>query len=932
MQLVCRPIESLKIRHLIPVPAILLLFLPSFLFAQAENSNYFKCDSLHKAGAYEASIPYCLNALTAGKQNAEDGDTTELYSAMMLAYAYHTGNRIAEAIDLYKTYADFCLEKFGYNENYIWLAQQLTDAAIAIKDHDLIIQSSNEVIKSRIQVNGEDDPGLVYYYYSAAEEYLLGGEYANAQKYYHRAGDIYKMTVDTPDAQYARILVELSSVYLTVGKYRECIETNKEALRIIGDDTTQYAIISDACQLLSWGYYRLDSVETALTYVQKIIALSAYQEPLAKASTLVSASLFIVNTDITYGQHIAKEVHLDSVLYQALAIYDSLQPDAIFINNVYLAMGLFYTAEMQYDSSAVYYKRSSDLIAATYGKTNIIYLNAITSLANMYEAGGNITAAAAQFDTLLYYSKQFLRSNFIFLSESEQESILSAFNTNRNMAVAFYNRNASVLPGRAAVYYDLELFMKGILLQNITALRNSILEGSDADAIDAFNNWISLKKQIASAAINNQKVPEDIIKKEEALELQLREDHALPEEKEITWKDVQKQLKEEEAAVEFLHFTDGSREMYFADILRKDLPAPVCIQLFSSDSIAFLNKRPGETKESYIQRIYTYPDPAFSDDTLYNDGDQLYKMIWEPLEPWLSAVKTIYVSPSGLLHQIAFNAIASDNTVLLIDRFDLIKVNSTKFLTGEQHEKKYKDFQLVGGIHYSGDRSSGNDQPAGDGRTNYWNPLPGTLTEVMEIESEIRAGKKTATIISGDAATELYFKNPENTKTDVMHFATHGFAYDNSTAAAVAGGGSRFKQSQNPLIRTGLVLSGGNDSWNLSFIENSENDGILTAYEISNMHLSDVSLVVLSACETGLGEVKGSEGVYGLQRAFKMAGVQNLIISLWQVPDNYTAELMSLFYAMLVETNDPQKALRMAQLQMKKKTGVYDWAAFVLIE
>jgi CHAT domain-containing protein len=106
----------------------------------------------------------------------------------------------------------------------------------------------------------------------------------------------------------------------------------------------------------------------------------------------------------------------------------------------------------------------------------------------------------------------------------------------------------------------------------------------------------------------------------------------------------------------------------------------------------------------------------------------------------------------------------------------------------------------------------------------------------------------------------------------------------------------------------------------------------LTALEVSNLNLTGVQLIVLSACETGLGEIKGSEGVYGLQRAFKAAGVQQLIMSLWQVPDKETQEFMNQFYLELLKSGNTQQAFKATQQTMKAHLDPYYWGAFVLVE
>ncbi len=133
-------------------------------------------------------------------------------------------------------------------------------------------------------------------------------------------------------------------------------------------------------------------------------------------------------------------------------------------------------------------------------------------------------------------------------------------------------------------------------------------------------------------------------------------------------------------------------------------------------------------------------------------------------------------------------------------------------------------------------------------------------------------------------------------------------------------------------MRGGIIMAGANKVWGGVAPVAGKEDGIVTAYEISNLDLGNTELVVLSACETALGDIRGTEGVFGLQRAFKLAGVQNMILSLWQVPDKETAELMNVFYNNKLKGMATYEAFNQAQDIMRKKYPPYYWAAFVLIE
>ena len=194
------------------------------------------------------------------------------------------------------------------------------------------------------------------------------------------------------------------------------------------------------------------------------------------------------------------------------------------------------------------------------------------------------------------------------------------------------------------------------------------------------------------------------------------------------------------------------------------------------------------------------------------------------------------------------------------------------------------------------------------------------------------------------AASEENFKKTSS-DCNILHLATHGFFYpsieekekDTSDYNFVSRGGRsgfgvyQFVMNKNPLMRSGLVLAGANDVWQDYNPENNE-DGVLTAEEVASVDLRKAQIVVLSACETGLGDIKGTEGVYGLQRAFKMAGAKFLIMSLWEVPDKETEEFMTTFYSKLLKLKDIKQAFNQTQKEMRAKYDPYYWAAFVLIE
>jgi CHAT domain-containing protein len=218
-----------------------------------------------------------------------------------------------------------------------------------------------------------------------------------------------------------------------------------------------------------------------------------------------------------------------------------------------------------------------------------------------------------------------------------------------------------------------------------------------------------------------------------------------------------------------------------------------------------------------------------------------------------------------------------------------------------------------------------------------WPPLPGTKQEINSIDFIFRQAGIHNALFTDSFATEQIFKSQNGKSAELLHIATHGFFFPaQASSNPINKDDSQLPDLssllQNSMIRSGLVLAGGNKAWTGNLQTEYGEDGILTAYEIAQMDLSNTNLVVLSACETALGDIAGDEGVIGLQRAFRIAGVKQLMLSLWQVPDKETIELMVKFYSNLFAGQPTAEALRNAQLKMNEKYPPFYWAGFILVQ
>lgn len=406
----------------------------------------------------------------------------------------------------------------------------------------------------------------------------------------------------------------------------------------------------------------------------------------------------------------------------------------------------------------------------------------------------------------------------------------------------------------------------------------------------------------------------------------------------IDWRAVQQQLQIDEVGIEFIHFpfnrggvpTDST--LYGAFIIQAEARYPIFVPLFEERELVALIPPTQLQSRERVNRLYS---------------PQLYQLIWSKIQPHLRKVKTVYYAPSGQLHHINLAALPCDEERYLSDRHQLFQLSSCrKLLEGKiEHLQAGGKAWVYGDITYDAPVQNKLDDTATSStlalaeREWHWQSLPKTREEAMQISHILDTAGFSVQQYMEINATEQTIKQLINQKApEILHFGTHGFFFptpDKQYANLRTGGRHNFRFSTNPFFRSGLVLSSGNQAWQRKASIPNQEDGILTAYEIASLDLSNTQLAILSACQSGLGEVKGKEGVYGLQRAFKLAGVDYLLATLWNVPDS--EETIDFTTTFLQNCLQPQLTIRQAfhltQQQMKAKyEDPYFWAAFILME
>ncbi|MGE5546273.1 MAG: CHAT domain-containing protein [Solirubrobacterales bacterium] len=346
-------------------------------------------------------------------------------------------------------------------------------------------------------------------------------------------------------------------------------------------------------------------------------------------------------------------------------------------------------------------------------------------------------------------------------------------------------------------------------------------------------------------------------------------------------------------------------------------------------------------------------------DDLIETGQATYDLIWKPVAAQVGSATKVFVIPDGTLNILPFSALVEKSGKYLMERVDLHVYTTSRNLLPSKLPPAKGGYMINAGPDYNTDQVTGKEtlekarsraaSPVQEGlrgmssgmRGLKFDPLPGAEREGQLIRAKVDGTGKPNAIYSKADAQEKVLRDM-NEPPEVLHIATHGFflkADDTLRKRLLKlqrGGDIQIPPpGDNPLLRSGLAFAGVNANAQLLGEIDTDNDGVLTALEVLGLNLSGTRLAILSACETGLGEIHEGEGVYGLRRAFQEAGVGSVVSSLWEVSDAGTQTLMTALYGRLMAGKEPHQALREAQLEMLRIgqwSSPYIWSAFFMVD
>ena len=590
----------------------------------------------------------------------------------------------------------------------------------------------------------------------------------------------------------------------------------------------------------------------------------------------------------------------------------------------------------RYDDAYATFSEYVETSRNKYGETSGTYSQALFTLANIEGARGNINEA----DSLFRMSMNCLLVNMKHLwrysTPSQREQFWMETLNNLSGMAAFAIKCGNFDSELTETCYNALLFSKSLLLETEKSVVDIIRKEGTNDDIANYRNLLAANNRLLVLRNNyeyNKLEIDSLTIQQRELEQQLSHKCQSYNEYEtyldINYEKVRNSLADHEVVVDFSDYQmEDSVRQYAAYIYDKDKSHPLLVKCFDQQQL-----------DSLLDGMQNF--------TLYNYEqlqDRASKLIWNPIEASIAKGSTVYYIPSGVMHGIALEALPLSDGTTLGQHYDFVRLTSAREIVNAHHSSKInRTATLYGGLQYSLDPQKMEEESkayeksdlAGLVRSEYgvsgFKDLRNTKDEVKKIEKTLVDNGFRVKAYLGSKGNAESFVALDGKSPSIVHIATHGFYYTPDEAKDK----DFLRGYTDAMSLSGLVFAGGNAAWLGKKNVDGVLGGVLTAKDIANLDFKGTDLLVLSACKTGQGKVT-AEGVFGLQRAFKKAGVGTIIMSLWNVDDKVTSEFMVAFYEQLTDkANNWNKRKAFEQTKeiiRKEHPDPYYWAAFVMLD
>jgi ankyrin repeat protein len=929
------------------------LFLKSLKIREKNNSDKLHASlselasNFYAKGNYEKSLEYYLRLLKTQPENSLEYASTLDY----IGNVHYLNSSFKASEDAYRKSLDI-LKKSGKENTFDYaiilsnLGNLLQDMA-RYNEAKLVYRQSLHIFDTEYKKPEYDIHQHLTVISNYADVLAAMGEY-NLAEYLLKERVLNDIPQGKVFSNKAAVLNNLGVIYLQTSRFEGAENYLKESLDLkrssLGENHPKYwATLSylGNLYLLKKDYPKAEKI---------------YKQILKQTKkTLSEKHALYLNTLNSLAQLYSETSRTNEAEKMYLKILEISKDDKDIRRSEYASYlyntGVFYSQIKKYSNAENYLREAHSIRKQVLGDKHLLYYYSVSSMAKFYFDTGNMKEAYKLFKEANTLALYLVHKNLPYMSEKGRTEFVEDFKDHYTIFTDFsmeYSKQDATILGDL---YNLRLATKALLLNVETDFYKKAQYITDPKILEYYQSYLKEKDELYKINTSNHIKESDIQKQIAIVEemeaylnglFSIKKDTTLQN---VSWKDLQKKLLPHEVAIEIVRIAglddkNQSQTAYMFLILKpKGLPEIVRI-----DKGENLEK---DGLKYFLNSIKYKKEDKFS-----------YNLYWAKIAENIKGFKTAYVSPDHIYTQISLNTLKNTTTnKYLNEELEIILFNNLKELLASKNvSKSANDAVFFGYPNYQLDKKEylqalnnfkNNQNPlqeadnidlamaysnTRDFSTLTLSSLPGTKIEVETIEDMFKKkGIKTQSFMAENALEEVIkgIKNPK-----VLHIATHGYflsdVESNNSKDKLMG----IQQSilaKNVLLRSGLMLAGAESNLKLISSSNTEN-GILTAQEAMNLNLAETELVVLSACETGLGEIKAGEGVYGLQRAFKVAGAKAILMSLWKVDDEATKELMISFYDNWLKTNNKKQAFKLAQAKLRSKfPHPYYWGAFVLI-
>ena len=923
---------------------------PDYVLSLSKLGNYY-CD----LGDYKKAVEFETMAMNLRKQSLGEKHPDYALSLSKLGNYYCDLGDYKKAVEFGTMAMNLRKQSLGEEHpDYALSLNNLAGYYSNLGDYRKAVEFGTQAMNICKQTLEENHPGYATSLSNLASYYCDLGEYNKAIEIGTMAMNLRKHTLGEKHLDYALLLSNLAGYYSNLGEYNKAVELGTQALNIrkqaLGEKHPDYA--SSLNNLANY-YYSLGDYNKAVELGTQ--ALNIRKQTLGEKHPNYATSLNnLANYYSGLGDY-NKAVELGTMAMntQKQTLGENHPNHATSLNN----LADYYNSLRDHNKAVELETLAMNIYKETLGEKHPDYASSLSNLASYNYQCHNYQEAYRLLSKSIRIQKHIVLSMFKEATSRTRQTFWNKNNAEFDFFPSFCLKAHN--QDRNGELYDYSaLFTKGLLLNAETNARDVIFESGDTALVKQFDALQSVRimlnkqyeKPIAERTLNCDSLENVAELMERELIKSSKAYGDFTRSLTITWKDVQNELADGDVAIEFIStpFLDNDSVMYIALALKKGYPEPKLIPLFEEKTLKELsNDNP-------------------------NDAQQLFHLVWNPLLSELEGTRNVYFSPSGALYNVGIENLPISAEERMSDRFNMYRLSSTRLLALHPHSTSERKTALFGGLDYEmspQDVASNNlknayhsefiaqnrDASADFMERGGFGALPFSLKEVKSASKLLEANGYECHLFEGKDGTEEAFKSLSGKKVKVVHLSTHGaFVPKKEAKNTKQKNNFRFiqfddaapqaQEEDQSLTRSFLVMAGGNMLKNYDSIPEGIDDGILTAQEIAHTDLRGCDLVVLSACETALGDIT-NEGVMGLQRGFKKAGANTILMSLWKVDDQASSLLLTKFYENLLSKKMPKiDALKKAQDYVRnyeievegKKEKIFSdpkfWTSFILLD